>query len=223
MAPHLGLQRIMIPSAQVSSLTTGSITLPSARGAFELGDFESIATAYGDGSSATITLNSIPSTYKHLQIHALYKGTATGSNTQGMLVMRFNSDSGSNYGVLQMSGAGAGQSTVAGITRTGDTGMFNNVNFYYNSICSATNTGSAMAVAVIDVADYANTSFNKNVAFLMGREIGNNDGNSRAQMSAGAWGSTTAISSITFTILDESMSTTNFTSTTGFALYGIKG
>jgi hypothetical protein len=34
MAPHLGLQRIMIPSAQVSSLTTGSVTLPSARGAF---------------------------------------------------------------------------------------------------------------------------------------------------------------------------------------------
>jgi hypothetical protein len=34
MSPHLGLQRIMIPSAQISSLTTGSVTLPSARGAF---------------------------------------------------------------------------------------------------------------------------------------------------------------------------------------------
>jgi hypothetical protein len=34
MTPHLGLQRIMIPSAQVSSLTTSSITLPSAKSAF---------------------------------------------------------------------------------------------------------------------------------------------------------------------------------------------
>ncbi len=34
MTTHLGLQRILLPSAQVSQLTTGSITLPSARGTF---------------------------------------------------------------------------------------------------------------------------------------------------------------------------------------------
>lgn len=44
MTTHFGLQRIMIPSAQVSSLTTGSITLPSARGVFT--DFSSLAAVY---------------------------------------------------------------------------------------------------------------------------------------------------------------------------------
>jgi hypothetical protein len=44
MTTHLGLQRILVPSAQVSSLTTGSITLPSAKGVFV--DFSSLAAVY---------------------------------------------------------------------------------------------------------------------------------------------------------------------------------
>jgi hypothetical protein len=41
MTTHLGLQRILLPSAQVSELTTGSITLPS-RGTQALGSLESV-------------------------------------------------------------------------------------------------------------------------------------------------------------------------------------
>jgi hypothetical protein len=51
MSPHLGLQRILLPSAQVSQLTTGSITLPSARGAFV--DFSSLAAVYMSASGTT--------------------------------------------------------------------------------------------------------------------------------------------------------------------------
>lgn len=63
MAPHLGLQRIMIPSAQVSSLTTGSITLPSAKGAFDsfvnTPPVTSGLTHWYDGSdSSTMTVSS---------------------------------------------------------------------------------------------------------------------------------------------------------------------
>lgn len=189
------------------------------------GDFESIATVNGTGSNATIVFNSIPSTYKHLQIHALFKGTAASTNTQGMLVMQFNSDTGSNtnYSSFQVVGQGAGASQVQVMTRTGLSGMFNDSSMYYQSLCSATNTGSAMATAIIDINDYANTSYNKNAGFLFGKEIGNNDGNSRCMLASGAWASTAAITSITFTIYDESMVATNFTSTSQFALYGIKG
>lgn len=53
MTTHLGLQRILLPSAQVSSLTTGSITLPSARGAF----VEILLGAYFAGGTNTSTTN----------------------------------------------------------------------------------------------------------------------------------------------------------------------
>jgi hypothetical protein len=189
------------------------------------GDFESIATVSGTGSSGTIVFNSIPSTYKHLQIHALFKGTATGTNTQGNLIVQFNSDTGSNtnYSSHQINGAGAGASQVQTVIRTGMAALFDNAGFYYNSLCSATNTGSAMATVVMDIYDYASTSYNKNSAFLFGKDIGNNDGNSRVQMASGAWASTAAISSITFKIQDENFASTNFTATSQFALYGIKG
>jgi hypothetical protein len=54
MTTHLGLQRILLPSAQVSSLTTGSITLPS-RGLLAVPDAPTIGTATGGESSASVT------------------------------------------------------------------------------------------------------------------------------------------------------------------------
>ena len=88
MSPHLGLQRIMIPSAQVSSLTTGSITLPSAkRGFLESADYESISTILVDSSgSSSVTFSDIPQTYKHLQIRTIGRAPAGAIN----VAIRFN-------------------------------------------------------------------------------------------------------------------------------------
>ena len=188
------------------------------------GDFESIATVNGTGSGSTIVFSGIPSTYKHLQIHAVWRGTTT-ANTQGFLTMQFNSDTGSNtnYSCFQMVGAGAGSNQVFTKALTGLSGMFNDITLYYQSLNSSTLVGSAMCNAVIDINDYANTSWNKNAGFFFGKEIGNNDTNSRVQVAAGAWASTAAVTSITFKVLDENATSTNFTSTSQFALYGIKG
>lgn len=54
MTTHLGLQRILLPSAQVSSLTTGSITLPS-RGLLAVPDAPTIGTATASSGGASVT------------------------------------------------------------------------------------------------------------------------------------------------------------------------
>jgi len=57
------------------------------------GDYESIATAIGTGSSGTITFGSIPSTYKHLQIRSIQR-VASGN---AYIKVQFNNDTNSNY------------------------------------------------------------------------------------------------------------------------------
>jgi hypothetical protein len=52
--------------------------------------FESIATATGTGSSATITFSSIPSTYQHLQIRGIARATSGGETEPIDLRLYFN-------------------------------------------------------------------------------------------------------------------------------------
>lgn len=54
MTTHLGLQRILLPSAQVSQLTTGSITLPS-RGLLAVPNAPTIGTATASAGAASVT------------------------------------------------------------------------------------------------------------------------------------------------------------------------
>ena len=55
----------------LASAISGNLFAPS-------GAYDSIATASGTGSSATISFTSIPSTYTHLQIRGIWN-TTTGS------------------------------------------------------------------------------------------------------------------------------------------------
>lgn len=96
MTTHLGLQRMLLPSAQVSSLTTGSITLPSARGAFDDSTFELIQSTSMDGS-ALITFSSIPQTYTHLQARVV----ANKGAGSPQLYARVNGITGNNYTAYQ--------------------------------------------------------------------------------------------------------------------------
>lgn len=190
---------------------------------YATGNFVSLQTAYGTGSNATITFSAIPQTFKHLRIFALHKGTAGSTNTQGLYTMQFNSDTGSNsnYNSTQQVGSGSGSNQVFNARVNSVNAFFGSSSFYYNTLCSASNTGSGIGVSVIDIPDYTNTSHYKTFASFDGKEIGNNDGNSRLILSTGSWNSTSAVTDITFKIYDENITATNFTSTSRFALYGI--
>jgi hypothetical protein len=171
-------------------------------------DFESIATATGTGSSATITFSSIPSTYTHLQIRGIGK-TASSTATYDRLRMTFNSDSAANYSLHEFY-------TVNGtvyVTATANASAM----YGFNVAFSGTGYTSICGAGVIDILNYANTNIYKTL-----RSIGGVDANSTTidegtNFASGSWRNTSAISSITLTSPSG-----NWTTATSFALYGMK-
>lgn len=169
-----------------------------------INSYESIATASGTGSSGVITFSVIPSTYKHLQIRWVGKSTSTGSYT----LLRFNSDSSTNYTDHYVYGQGSNPVlTGSDVTQT-------SINLYGSLVTSS--AADLYAAHVVDILDYTSTSKNKTVRAVGGQD---SNGSGVVFLSSGLWSnSTTAISSLTITA-----NTGNFTTGSHFALYGIKG
>ena len=170
--------------------------------------FESIATVTGTGTAASLSFNSIPSTYTHLQIRFIVRGYDTSARTNDDLRIRFNNDttSGNYYGhYLQGNGSTATASNQAG---------FSGQTIISDTIPGAGEAANVMAAGVIDILDYASTTKNKTSRFVIG-----NDRNGSGQIRLGSVGyfSTTAISSIQ--LLPDPQ---GFTTSSTFALYGIK-
>jgi hypothetical protein len=163
--------------------------------------FESIATLSGSGVS-TVTFSSIPSTYKSLQIRMF--GQAAGGSG-GYVRMRFNGDTGSNYAAHYL--AGYGSSVGAGgnvsLNNMYTYGYYPNVNSFFSNI--------------VDIVDYSSTAKYKTTRMIGGYDSnGTNSG--EIDLFSYLWLNTNAITSIT--IYGDGG---NFSSTTTFALYGIKG
>ena len=171
--------------------------------------YESIASATGTGSSGTITFSSIPATYVALQLRCINRNSATGTGS-GDVLLRFNSDTGSNYAYHNLRGNGS----VAGAGGSATQTSIRFDNFSTNN----GETANIMTVAIIDIQDYASTTKNKTVRAFQGND---NNGNSTSivRLNSGLWMSTSAISTITLTLNLAN----NFTTASTFALYGIKG
>ena len=172
--------------------------------------YESIATLTGNGSSGTLTFSSIPSTFKHLQIRAIAKDTNTAGNTTLQLEMRFNGDTGSNYAYHAVRGDGSTAFTDADAPTTKMT--------IFNASLRESSATSTMAVSIIDILDYSSTSKNKTVRYLSGmnKNLGTTD--DKISFGSNLWASTSAVNSISLIA-----TSTAFTTSTQFALYGIKG
>jgi hypothetical protein len=163
--------------------------------------YESIATVtVGSGGQSTISFTSIPSTYKHLQIRALYLNSSSYSNAQ----MQFNSDTGSNYAWHEVYGDGSGVGATAYTSQPN-----------IRPILGASGTTN-QAVGVIDILDYTNTNKNKTTRSLSGADA--NGATNYILLRSGLWLSTSAITRIDFTAQSG-----NFAQHSQFALYGIKG
>ena len=165
--------------------------------------YESIASATGTGSSNTITLSSIPSTYKHLQLRIFE--TATLGAGAGTLSLRVNGDTGSNYARHQLIGDGTSAS-AAGTAST------SSITLSTISPDSANNIGS---VVIVDIHDYASSTINKTIRTFSGCD---RNGLGQVFLGSGIWLSTTAINSLTVFLTSTSLATSST-----FALYGIKG
>ena len=165
-------------------------------------DYESISTVtVGAGGSSTLTFSSIPSTYTHLQIRLMAK--TNSANFYDTVLVRFNSDTASNYSYHYLDGYNSTVS-AAGAANTAF------IQTYY----IAGNAANTFGVAVIDVLDYANTNKYKTSRSLAGVDVNTTGG--AINFSSGSWRSTSAINSITI------YNTNPFQQYSSFALYGIK-
>jgi len=176
--------------------------LATTSGGAAAGAYELISTAYGTGSSGTITFSSIPQTYKHLQVRMTSKTTISGSTTA--IYLRLNGISTGVYSQHILGGDGSSVQSGNGTSKT-----------EIDYLLGAGNSDSLVAAAsILDFADYASTSKNKTVRIFQGYKGSGN----RIDLSSGCYGQTTAISSINLSLFSGS-----FTALTRVSLYGIKG
>lgn len=170
----------------------------SQQPALNASSYESIATVtVGSGGSSTITFSSIPSTYKHLQVRALYLENGSYADIR----MQLNSDTGSNYAwhFLYGDGSSAGASATSNGT---------------NMDIATGGTSTYPGVFVADILDYTNTNKYKTV-----RTLGGADGNGTGyvDLTSGLWLNTAAVSTISLFVSNQTINQYS-----SFALYGIK-
>ena len=137
-------------------------------------DFELIETqTVGAGGAASITFNSIPGTYKHLQIRSI-QDLSTSGDLQ-----------------ITMTGATfAKRHYIIGNAATATIG-----NDSSNSWLSLP-LGSSFGAAIVDIVDYTNTSKNKTLRSFTGFET-NSSG--QTALLSGLYTSTAVITAITIT------------------------
>jgi hypothetical protein len=189
--------------ASNSSILQGfpkSRSLLAGNTAYIPGDFQSISTVtVGAGGSSSITFNSIPSTYSHLQIRALSRSQRSGSAADEIyMTINGNSLTKNHYFF------GTGSSILTGSATAGWAGIST----------AASATANRFGVSVIDIVDYTNANKNKTVRTISGF----NNGPGEVYMLSNFINNTSAITSLTFTCSGSN----SFAQYSSFALYGVK-
>jgi len=170
------------------------------------GAYDSIATTtVGAGGAASITFTSIPSTYTHLQIR--FMGRSLYSAANDSILVRYNSDSGSNYVIHRLYGDGSSAGAQAFTSQT--------YTIAGDMPAATASLSQTQGVSIIDVLDYGNTNKNKTTRVLAGRD---ENGVGYVWFNSSLWLNTAAITSIT--VLAGNGSLAQYSQA---ALYGIKG
>ena len=172
----------------------------------DFGAFESIATTtVGSGGTGSIVFNSIPQTYKHLQIRFNYSANSVSDNTH----LRFNNDTSANYSCHEMYGSS-----------TESPGSVVSFNFVSTTTAKLGYVGTTSAgftgVGTSYILDYANTNKIKVARHLVGTQTAGSS--SYILNRSVAWYNTSAITSITIVFPPGLIGQNSH-----FALYGIKG
>ena len=170
------------------------------------GAYELISTTVLGSAASSVTFSSLgdySSTYKHLQIRSVAKTTTVGDGAEA-LVLRFNSDSGSNYARHFLSGNGSSVSS----------GATTSANYVGAGLVTTNSSIAAFAGNVCDVLDAYSTTKNKTIRTLAGHP----GSLVFIQLLSGVWLNTASITSMTL-----SPSLGNFITGSRFSLYGIRG
>lgn len=173
-----------------------------------VGAYDALATyTVLSGGTSAIMFSGIPSTYTDLEIRAILKDTNTGADSQGLL-MQYNGDSGANYSFHRLTGDGSSASAGSGTSQTSIT---------VGGIIRSSSSASMFSSFIMTIKDYSNTSKNKTNRQILGWDTNNTTTGSIGEWS-GAWYSTAAINSITFTIAGSE----SFAQYSSISLYGVR-
>lgn len=206
----------------VSNFRTSSIRTGTTRNT--MWDQVTVDTAYESiqtvtvpsGGQSSVTLSSIPSGYKHLQIRGIAQDNRATYNTS-TLNITFNGDNGGNYSnhFLQANWL-AGSSNVE---TNNDSGSQVSINWPIQ--VTSTVATNVFGGFVIDILEYANTNMYKTIRSFSGADANADVAGYRPvpRLQSGSWRSTNAITSITLV----SAFGTTISQYSQFALYGIKG
>ena len=183
------------------------------------GSFDWIATTTASGTTATLSLGSIPQTYSHLRIIATTKSTYNSSGV------------GESYFKIQMGNGSAdtGNNYYFGNYRANAASsvIYNNQNAVsaFWSQCpwlnSASMSGYLYDTMIMDIIDYTSTSKLKQVRWYNGYPANSTSGNSELFYRHGTWNSTAAVNTL---LLDSStpFADGEFAVNSTFTLYGVK-
>ena len=179
------------PSTNRNLLAGNPVILP--------GSYESIQTVtVGAGGQTTITFSSIPSTYKHLQIRGIARGTDSSLRALFLSINSTVNVVRSHYLYGDGATASAGSQTANQLGWGLGSGQL----------------ASAFSIAVIDILDYANTNKNKVTRSLAANDL---NGSGNIALFSELFDTTVAINAVNLTL-----EVGNFAQHSTFALYGIK-
>ena len=166
--------------------------------------YRPIETQTLGSAAATVTFSSILSTYTDLVLVANIQ-----VNTGGGPIVTFNADTGSNYSVTRLWGAGSSASSNRSSSQTGiDIG----------ADAAASITADIYTPYIFNIMNYSNSTTYKTSLLTLRTATGGYGGTGEVNQSVGLWRNTNAINSITLTAAYSR----NFQSGSSFTLYGIK-
>ena len=170
--------------------------------------FESIQTVTLSADQSVISFNSIPTTYKHLQLRYMARSTRETFSADNVL-MQFN---GNTSGYSRHILAGDGTNAFSG-------GSADVTHMWLGQI-SSTVTANIFGVGIIDILDYTDTNKFTTIRSLYGVDLNgiNNTVSGGVGMWSGLYRNTAVVSTIQL-----SCQSTGYAAGTRFALYGIKG
>lgn len=175
------------------------------------GDYESIATVtVGSGGASSIEFTSIPGTYQHLQVRAIWRCNETGNTRTNVMLEVNGTATSSKYANHMLRGNGSAAQAF-GFTSSSDP---TNKIIANISITTASAGASIFGAGIVDLLDYASTSKTRVFRTFSGADV-NTEGS--VYLGSLLFDDTAAVTSLRLTVPGF-----NFVQHTTAALYGIK-